>query len=114
MAEPIRFSDPPPRILVVDDERMIRWSLRACFEEAGAVVDEAASLAEARRRLEEHWPSLLILDLKLPDGDGLDLLEEGQAEGTDPAALAITAFRSLRGAVEAVRHGRPDYRAKPS
>ncbi len=113
MAEPILFSDPPPRILVVDDERMIRWSLRACFEEAGALVDEAASLEEARRRLEEQWPSLLVLDLKLPDGDGLDLLEEVQAEGTDLAALVITAFGSVRGAVEAVRKGAFDYVAKP-
>jgi len=111
--EPIRFSDPPPRILVVDDERMIRWSLRACFEEAGAQVDEAATLEEARRRLEEQWPSLLVLDLKLPDGDGMDLLEEVQAEGTDLAALVITAFGSLRGAVEAVRKGAFDYVAKP-
>ncbi len=113
MPEPIRFSDPPPRILVVDDERMIRWSLRACFEEAGAQVDEAATLEEARRRLEEQWPSLLVLDLKLPDGDGMDLLEEVQAEGTDLAALVITAFGSLRGAVEAVRKGAFDYVAKP-
>ncbi len=113
MADPIRFPDPPPRILVVDDERMIRWSLRACFEEAGALVDEAASLAEARRRLEEQWPSLLVLDLKLPDGDGLELLEEVQAEGTDLAALVITAFGSVRGAVEAVRKGAFDYVAKP-
>ncbi len=113
MAEPIRFTDPPPRILVVDDERMIRWSLRACFEEAGALVDEAASLEEARRRLEEQWPALLVLDLKLPDGDGLDLLEEVQAEGTDLAALVITAYGSVRGAVEAVRKGAFDYVAKP-
>jgi two-component system response regulator AtoC len=113
VAEPIRFTDPPPRILVVDDERMIRWSLRACFEEAGALVDEAASLEEARRRLEEQWPALLVLDLKLPDGDGLDLLEEVQAEGTDLAALVITAYGSVRGAVEAVRKGAFDYVAKP-
>nr|MBC8329259.1 sigma-54-dependent Fis family transcriptional regulator [Planctomycetota bacterium] len=53
------------------------------------------------------------LDLKLPDGDGLDLLEEVQAEGTDLAALVITAFGSLRGAVEAVRKGAFDYVAKP-
>ncbi|RMH01761.1 MAG: sigma-54-dependent Fis family transcriptional regulator [Planctomycetota bacterium] len=113
MDDPIHFPPPPPRILVVDDERMIRWSLRACFEEAGAEVEEAASLAEARERLEERWPSLLILDLKLPDGDGMDLLREVTAEGSDLAVLVITAYGSLRGAVEAVRRGAYDYVAKP-
>ena len=51
MSEGLRFPDPAPHVLVVDDERMIRWSLRAGLEEAGAAVEEAASLAEARRRL---------------------------------------------------------------
>ena len=76
MSEGLRFPDPAPHVLVVDDERMIRWSLRAGLEEAGAAVEEAASLAEARRRLAESWPDLMLLDLRLPDGSGFDLLAE--------------------------------------
>jgi DNA-binding NtrC family response regulator len=111
--EPIRFPEPPPRILVVDDERMIRWSLRSAFEDAGAEVEEAATLAEARRQLQEAWPDLLVLDLKLPDGTGMDLLREVRSEDGDLPVLVITAFGSLKGAVEAIRAGAFDYVSKP-
>ena len=113
MAEPFRFPGTPPEILVVDDERMIRWSLRSALEDAGAKVEEAASLGEARRRLAESWPDLLILDLKLPDGSGMELLAELSAEDGDLPVLVITAFGSLSGAVEAIRAGAYDYVAKP-
>ncbi|HEX9794113.1 MAG TPA: sigma-54 dependent transcriptional regulator [Planctomycetota bacterium] len=113
MGDSLRFSEPLPRILVVDDERMIRWSLRSAFEDAGAKVEEAATLAEARRRLNESWPDLLVLDLKLPDGSGIDLLAEVHEEDADLPVLVITAFGSLRGAVEAIRTGAFDYVSKP-
>lgn len=113
MADPLRFPDPAPHVLVVDDERMIRWSLRAGLEEAGAVVEEAASLAEARRRLGESWPDLVLLDLRLPDGTGTELLAEMLAQDAELPVLIITAFGSLEGAVQAMRDGAQDYIAKP-
>ncbi|HJM40490.1 MAG TPA: sigma-54 dependent transcriptional regulator [Planctomycetota bacterium] len=115
MSEPseFRFGKPVPRILVVDDEKMIRWSLRSCFEEAGAYVEEAANLDEARRALQQTWPSLIVLDLKLPDGSGLDLLVEIREQDSEVPILMITAFGSLRGAVEAMRVGAFDYVSKP-
>ncbi len=109
----LRFPDPPPRILVVDDERMIRWSLRSCFEEAGAEVEEAATLEEARRALAGPEPSLLVLDIRLPDGDGMDLLREVVRARPELPILVITAYGSLKGAVAAVRSGAFDYVAKP-
>ena len=113
MSDPIRFAGPPPRVLVVDDERMIRWSLRSALEDGGARVEEAASLAEARRRLQELWPDLLILDLKLPDGSGMELLAEVHGEDAELPVLVITAYGSLRGAVDAIHAGAFDYIAKP-
>jgi len=113
VTEAYRFPDPAPRILVVDDERMIRWSLRSSFEDAGAAVEEAATLEEARRRLQDSWPDLLVLDLRLPDGSGLDFLTEVRYEDEDLPILVITAFGSLRGAVEAMQAGAYDYVAKP-
>ncbi len=98
---------------MVDDERMIRWSLRAGLEEAGAVVEEAASLAEARRRLEEAWPDLVLLDMRLPDGSGSELLSEALAQDPELPILMITAYGSLEGAVQAMRDGAQDYIAKP-
>jgi two-component system, NtrC family, response regulator AtoC len=113
MASSPRFSEPAPHVLVVDDERMIRWSLRAGFEEAGAHVEEAATLAEARGRLAEDWPDLLLLDLRLPDGSGMDLLREVLEKDADLPIMVITAFGSLEGAVDAIKHGAKDYIAKP-
>ena len=113
MAAPLRFPEPAPHVLVVDDERMIRWSLRAGLEEAGAVVEEAASLAEARRRLGESWPDLVLLDLRLPDGMGTELLSEMLAQDAELPVLIITAYGSLEGAVQAMREGAQDYIAKP-
>ncbi|KAA3610822.1 MAG: sigma-54-dependent Fis family transcriptional regulator [Planctomycetota bacterium] len=99
--------------MVVDDERMIRWSLRSCLEDAGGRVEEAATLEEARRRLDEQWPELAILDLRLPDGNGMELLHELRAEDPDLPVLIITAYGSLEGAVEAMRAGAYDYVSKP-
>lgn len=113
MSAPLRFPDPSPHVLVVDDERMIRWSLRAGLEDAGAIVEEAASLAEARRRLEEAWPDLVLLDLRLPDGSGSELLEEALAQDPELPIIMITAYGSLEGAVQAMRDGAQDYIAKP-
>jgi DNA-binding NtrC family response regulator len=113
VSAPLRFPDPAPHVLVVDDERMIRWSLRAGLEEAGAVVEEAASLAEARRRLEEAWPDLVLLDMRLPDGSGSELLSEALAQDPELPILMITAYGSLEGAVQAMRDGAQDYIAKP-
>lgn len=113
MQETLHFADPAPRILIVDDERMIRWSLRSFFEDAGAKVEEAATLDEARRQLEQGWPELMVLDLKLPDGDGMSLLREVRQEDSDLPILIITAFGSVKGAVEAIREGAFDYVSKP-
>jgi len=113
VSAPLRFPDPAPHVLVVDDERMIRWSLRAGLEEAGAIVEEAASLAEARRRLEEAWPDLVLLDMRLPDGSGSELLSEALAQDPELPILMITAYGSLEGAVQAMRDGAQDYIAKP-
>lgn len=108
-----RFSDPTPHVLVVDDERMIRWSLRAGLEEAGAHVEEASSLAEARGRVAEVWPDLVLLDLRLPDGMGTEWLQELLEQDPELPVLIITAYGSLEGAVQAMREGAQDYVAKP-
>ncbi|NQU48366.1 MAG: sigma-54-dependent Fis family transcriptional regulator [Planctomycetes bacterium] len=109
----IRFPTPAPRILVVDDEQMIRWSLRAGFEDAGAIVEEAANLAEARRRLDEEWPDLLLLDQRLPDGLGMDLLSEVLEKDGELPVLMITAYGSFDAAVDAIQAGAQDYVGKP-
>ena len=71
-------------ILVVEDEALLRWSLVRRLEGVGHRVLQAGSAAEARAALADGAPDLLILDLSLPDGDGLDFLEACRAR-TEPA-----------------------------
>lgn len=92
---------------------MIRWSLRAGFEDSGAMVEEAATLEEARRRLDEEWPDLLLLDQRLPDGLGMDLLTEVLEKDSELPVLMITAFGSFDAAVDAIQAGAQDYVGKP-
>src|SRR5437588_9637829 len=62
-----------PTVLVVDDEKLIRWSLKERLQAAGYHVSEAADGGEALRRIEEG-ADLVLLDLKLPDADGVTIL----------------------------------------
>ncbi|MEY3013920.1 MAG: Transcriptional regulatory protein ZraR [Pseudomonadota bacterium] len=99
-------------ILVVDDEQLIRWSLRARLEEDGYLVVEAATGASAREALRDP-PDLVLLDMRLPDADGLELLREIKAERPDVPVLMMTGCRSIETAVQAMRDGALHYAVKP-
>ncbi len=101
------------RVLVVDDERLIRWSLEQTLEKAGFDVHSAdcgeAAIAAAR----EEAPDLVLLDLKLPDLDGLQVLRRLKEVCADVQVLIMTAYADVATAVEAMRLGAYDYLAKP-
>lgn len=80
-----------PRVLVVDDEALIRWSLTERLQDDGWEVGTASVLATARRQLSNGTWDLLICDVKLPDGLGLELLDELRDLPHPPAVLVITA-----------------------
>ena len=100
-------------LLIVDDEASLRDFLSIVFEEDGWGVETAASLADARSALVGHEPDLVLCDLMLPDGSGIDLLREVKAAAPSVAVIMITAHTSTKSAVEALKAGAFDYIAKP-
>ena len=101
-----------PRILVVDDEPDLRDLLDITLVKMGLDVDCAATLREARRLLADHAYALVLTDMRLPDGLGLELVREVSGESKTPIAV-ITAFGSAENAVVALKAGAFDYVSKP-
>jgi two-component system nitrogen regulation response regulator NtrX len=99
------------RILVVDDDALIRTVLSDRLERAGYVVRVAGSLAEARVLLHNGTPDLALLDIKLPDGLGTTLL--GELTELDVPCIMMTAHATVESAVAALKQGARDYLEKP-
>ncbi len=102
----------PTKILVVDDERLIRWSLRQKLEGSGHEVLEAEDGRAARAAM-ATGPDLVLLDVRLPDVDGLDLLVWILEEHPGTAVVMMTAHGSVAMAVDAMKRGAFHYVAKP-
>jgi len=103
---------PAPTILVVDDEQLIRWSLKDRLSSEGFRVIEADTAASAIARGEEGV-DLVLLDYKLPDGDGLQVLKKLKERDPDILVILLTAFSSIETAVEAMKHGAYHFANKP-
>jgi two-component system response regulator PilR (NtrC family) len=100
-------------LLIVDDEASLRDFLSIVFEEEGCRVETAATLADAHAALQKREPDLVLCDLMLPDGSGLDLLRDIKAQNPSIPIVMITAHTSTKSAVEALKAGAHDYIAKP-
>ena len=101
------------RILVVDDERLVRWGLGQALEEVGYLVGQAADAAEAVRVFGAEIPDLVLLDYKLPDRNGVEVLRDLRRIAPEVPVVMITAHASVSGAVEAMKEGAYDYIGKP-
>jgi two-component system response regulator AtoC len=102
-----------PRILIIEDEKLIRWSLRQRFAEEGYQVDDAENATEGLDKLSRATYDLVMLDYKLPDLSGLEVLRRIREDDQDIVVLIMTAFSSVENAVEAMRLGAYDYVSKP-
>ncbi|HEX2060907.1 MAG TPA: sigma-54 dependent transcriptional regulator, partial [Thermoanaerobaculia bacterium] len=100
-------------LLIVDDEASLRDFLGIVFEEEGWNVEAAASLEEAHAAVLRHEPDVVLCDLMLPDGSGIDFVREVKTQNPAIVFVMITAHTSTRSAVEALKAGAIDYIAKP-
>ena len=101
------------RLLVVDDEASMVDFLALLFRDDGYKVDTAGSVEEARRALAGQGFDLVLCDILMPDGSGLDLLKEIKASDPNAAVVMMTAYTSTRSAIEAMKLGAYDYISKP-
>lgn len=102
-----------PLILIVDDELSMREYLEVLLTRAGHEVRTAASVAEAKEALQTSPVDLVVSDMKLGAGSGMEVLRTARANMPAPEVILITAFGTPESAVEAMREGAYDYICKP-
>jgi DNA-binding NtrC family response regulator len=100
-------------ILLIDDEAVLVKNIARWLARLGHAVATASDAAEGLRRAREVPPDLILLDLRLPDGSGLDLLPKLLAEEPSVSVLMVTAYATVEDAVKAVKLGARDYLQKP-
>jgi DNA-binding NtrC family response regulator len=102
-----------PSLLLVDDEPAIRFSYVKYLSRAGFSVQDVATLSEARKAATSQRFDALLLDLNLPDGNGMDWISEVRELQPDIAIVVITGVGDIPSAVEAMRRGADHYLVKP-
>ncbi|MBI2933885.1 MAG: sigma-54-dependent Fis family transcriptional regulator [Planctomycetes bacterium] len=104
---------PRAKLVLVDDEELLRNSLAKSFSNDGLDVIECGSAEEARGVLSQGDYDAAIIDLRLPDGSGLDLAREMMQRCPSAPVIVLTAYSTVDGAVEAIKLGAYDYLTKP-
>jgi len=104
---------PRENILIVDDEKLIRWSMKQKLESWSYQVSEAEDIQVALRKISQELPDLVTLDIKLPDGSGIELLKEIKESHPALPVIMITAFGVVDVAVQALKLGAYDFIEKP-
>lgn len=101
------------RILIVEDSRRLRETVAIALRRSGYRVDECGDGREALWKAEEIPYDAMILDIMLPEQDGLQVLEKLRSEGVETPVLMLTARDSVEDRVSGLRHGADDYLCKP-
>jgi two-component system, NtrC family, response regulator AtoC len=115
--EPTTFMEVPTiekQILIVEDESVFARAVKKHLARAGYKSEIAVDLQTAKEKFESNTPDLVLLDMRLPDGSGLDFLEAiKKSENSDIAVLVMSAYGELEDAVSAMKLGASDYLKKP-
>ena len=101
------------KILIVEDEKLIRMSLRESLSSEGYVVSEAETGEAGLHRIREDAPDLVLLDYRLPDMTGIDVLRKAREIAPESGVILVTAHSTIGSAVEAIKLGAYDYLNKP-
>jgi DNA-binding NtrC family response regulator len=101
------------RILIIDDERPILLTLEALLGRHGYQPEVAANASTGMRLLQSKSPALVLLDLQLPDADGLQMLEQIKADCPDTQVIILSAHDSLNNAIESIKRGAFHFISKP-
>lgn len=116
MAEAERHDDPSQErtLLIVDDDRPFLQRLARAMEGRGFVVEMAESVTEGLAKVRANPPSHAVVDMRLNDGNGLDVVEEIRTRQPECKAIVLTGYGNIATAVTAVKMGAVDYLAKPA
>src|SRR3712207_1823124 len=101
------------RILIIDDERPILLTLEALLGRHGYQPETAATAAYGLRLLKNGSPAVVLLDLQLPDAEGLQMLDRIKGEHPDTQVIILTAHDSLSNAIESIKRGAYHFISKP-
>ncbi len=101
-------------LLIVDDDKAFLQRLARAMEKRGFVTETAENVAEARQKAEVVNPSFAVVDMRLEDGNGLDVIEIVRSRRPDARAIILTGYGNIATAVTAVKLGAVDYLSKPA
>ncbi|MFN3480428.1 MAG: sigma-54-dependent transcriptional regulator [Thermodesulfovibrionales bacterium] len=102
-----------PKILVIDDEEIVRVSCKKCLTPEGYDVDVAANGIEGLAMTENNRYDVILTDLKMPDMDGMEFLAKVKERHPDTKVIMITGYSTVEHAVKAMRMGAYNYIEKP-
>ena len=103
-----------PSLLLVDDDDIFLTRLARAMEKRGFQVSRAASVTEARAAIDQQAPAFAVVDLRLEDGNGLDIVDAIREARADARIVVLTGYGAIATAVAAVKMGAADYLSKPA
>ncbi|MCU0830567.1 MAG: ActR/PrrA/RegA family redox response regulator transcription factor [Rhizobiaceae bacterium] len=101
-------------LLIVEDDKALRSRLARALEQRGFVVTQAETVDEAIDAVKAAAPAFAVVDMRLEDGNGLEVIEEIRERRTDTRAIVLTGYGNIATAVTAVKLGAIDYLSKPA